>query len=138
MALLDNGAKSGEEGDITDIPCNECFYFLFKDSKGITSVSGDFLSATNLKEGCYDEMFWNCTSLTTVPKLPATNLKECCYLGMFGLCSSLTTAPELPATTLAGCCYSWMFTCCNNLKSIKIGYIGNFNNTYFVAIFLIE
>ena len=52
MALLDNGAKSGEEGDITDITCNYCFYDLFRDSTGITSVSEDFLPATNLKQDC--------------------------------------------------------------------------------------
>ena len=100
MGLLDNAAKSGEEGDITDIPCNYCFYDLFRDSTGITSVSEDFLPATTLKKYCYGSMFSGCTSLTTAPDLPAMTLTEGCYQYMFGGCSALTTAPDLPATAL--------------------------------------
>ena len=183
MALLDNGAKSGEEGDITDIPCDYCFYDLFRDSTGITSVSEDFLPATNLANSCYRDMFYQCTTLTNAPELPATTLKDSCYYGMFEnctsltnapelpattltprcyasmfyKCSSLTTAPELPATNLARDCYAWMFSSCSalttapelpattlttgcyqcmfknciSLKSIKIGYTGNYDYTYF-------
>ena len=157
MALLDNAAKSGEEGDITDIPCNYCFYDLFRDSTGITSVSEDFLPATNLKQDCYDGMFYNCTSLiyapklssmslavscyqhmfdgctslTTAPELPATTLADYCYCGMFHLCLALTTAPELPTTTLADNCYIYMFYKCSSLNSIKIGYTGDYSDTYF-------
>ena len=39
MGLLDNGATSGEEGDITAIPCDYCFYNLFNAASGITSVN---------------------------------------------------------------------------------------------------
>ena len=131
MALLDNGAKSGEEGDITDIPCNYCFYDLFRDSTGITSVSEDFLPATNLKQDCYDGMFYQCAALTNAPKLPSMNLIEYCYEHMFHSCTSLATAPELPATTLADNCYRYMFYKCSSLNSIKIGYIGDYSDTYF-------
>ena len=131
MALLDNGAKSGEEGDITDIPCNYCFYDLFRDSTGITSVSEDFLPATNLKQDCYDGMFYKCTTLTNAPKLPSMNLIEYCYEHMFHSCTSLATAPELPATTLADNCYRYMFYKCSSLNSIKIGYTGDYSDTYF-------
>ncbi len=183
MALLDNGANSGEEGDITDIPCNYCFYDLFSDSTGITSVSEDFLPATNLANSCYRGMFYQCTTLTNAPELPATTLKDSCYYGMFENCTSLTNAPELPATTLtprcyasmfykcsslttaselpatnlARDCYAWMFSSCSalttapelpatslkdgcyqcmfksciSLKSIKIGYTGNYDYIYF-------
>ena len=132
MALLDNGAKSGEEGDITDIPCDYCFYDLFRDSTGITSVTHRFLPATSMTYLCYSEMFSNCTSLTIPPKLPATTLSELCYNGMFHNCSSLITAPELPATTLATECYSSMFDGCSSLNSIKIGYTGNYNWAFFM------
>ena len=37
-------------------------------------------------------MFYNCSSLTTAPKLPATTLASQCYYGMFENCTSLTTA----------------------------------------------
>ena len=157
MGLLDNGAKTGEQGDITAIPCDSCFYNLFQSSTGITSVSKNFLPATTLAGGCYYYMFTNCSSLTTAPDLPATYLTMSCYYGMFEGCSSLTTAPELPATTLAteccrfmfqGCsslttapdlpattleenCYYGMFYDCSSLNSIKIDYTGNYDSAYF-------
>ncbi len=117
MGLLDNGAKPGEEGDITDIPCNYCFYELFRESTGITSVSEDFLPATTLKKYCYGSMFSGCTSLTTAPDLPAMTLTEGCYQYMFGGCSALTTAPEPPATSLHLYCYQSMFDGCTSLTT---------------------
>ena len=157
MGLLDNGAMPGEQGNITDIPCDYCFYDLFWNSTGITSVSGNFLPATTLTDYCYRNMFYQCSSLTTAPKLPATTLADSCYEfmflnctslksasklpatsltqrcynAMFYKCSSLTTAPELPATTLAGSCYVYMFYGCRSLSSIKIGYEGNYDVNYF-------
>ena len=71
-------------------------------------------------------MFSTCTSLTTAPELPSTTLADSCYLGMFQGCESLITAPELPATTLARSCYDSMFSMCRNLKTITLGYTGNF------------
>ena len=117
MALLDNGAQTGESGDITDIPCDYCFYDLFRDSTGISSVDEDFLPATNLKISCYDGMFYQCTSLTNAPKLPSMNLTEHCYGYMFHSCTSLETAPKLPATTLANYCYLDMFLGCTSLTT---------------------
>ena len=131
MALLDNGAKLGEIGDITAIPCDYCFYDLFRNSTGITSVSEDFLPATNLKQDCYDGMFYQCTSLTNAPKLSSMSLAVSCYQHMFNGCASLTTAPELPATTLADNCYRYMFYKCSSFNSIKIGYTGDYSDTYF-------
>ena len=117
MGLLDNGAMPGEQGNITDIPCDYCFYDLFWNSTGITSVSGNFLPATTLTDYCYRNMFYQCSSLTTAPKLPATTLADSCYAYMFQGCTSLTTAPKLPATTLADSCYEFMFLNCTSLKS---------------------
>ena len=131
MALLDNGAQTGESGDITDIPCNYCFYDLFRDSTGITSVSEDFLPATTLKDHCYSYMFEKCTSLTNAPKLSSMSLAGGCYEHMFHSCTSLATAPELPATTLANYCYYSMFQDCSSLNSIKISYIGIYDSKYF-------
>ena len=103
------------------------------------------LPATTLTEGCYHEMFRDCTSLTSAPELPATTLASQCYRDMFRGCTSLanvppigttattmavnactfmfrgctslTTAPELPATTLALCCYQNMFENCASLTT---------------------
>ena len=46
-------------------------------------------------------------------------------------CFSLTKSPDLPAKTLAAHCYDHMFYSCIYLKSIKIGYTGNYDSTYF-------
>ena len=59
------------------------------------------LPATTLANSCYDNMFYNCTSLTTAPELPATTLANYCYSNMFQNCTKLITVPKLPATTLA-------------------------------------
>lgn len=105
MGLLDNEAMLGEQGDITDIPSAYCFYGLFRNSNGITSVSDDFLPASTLTEGCYAYMFQGCTSLKS--------------------------APKLSATTLADYCYTYMFFNCTLLNSIKIDYTGNYSGVYF-------
>ena len=74
MGLLDNSATSGEEGDITDIPCDFCFFSLLEVSAGIKSISKNFLPATTLTKYCYCCMFQGCTKLTTAPDLPAESL----------------------------------------------------------------
>lgn len=76
--------------------------------------TGELLSVTDY---CYNKLFYGCTSLTTVPKLPATTLAHYCYGNMFNGCSNLTTAPKLPATTLASNCYYCMFWGCTSLTT---------------------
>lgn len=78
------------------------------------------LPATTLSASCYNQMFYNCTSLTTAPELPATTLATRCYFSMFQGCSSLKTAPELPATTLATRCYYTMFYKCSGLETAPV------------------
>ena len=114
MGLLDNGTRT-----ISSIPNDYCFYDLFYDSTGITSVSKDFLPATTLTAYCYRYMFFNCYSLMNTPDLPAITLGECCYEGMFYECKSLTSAPALPATELAENCYDSMFKYCWSLKTVS-------------------
>ena len=112
MSLIDSGTKS-----INAIPCDYCFYNLFKGSIGISSVSliGDFLPDTTPSCYCYYGMFENCTSLTNAPELPATTLQTACYAYMFKDCTSLKISPELPATELAEYCYIGMFQGCTSL-----------------------
>ena len=42
-----------------------------------------------------------------------------CYDNMFFQCTSLQKAPELPATTLQNGCYRNMFSGCQNLRYVK-------------------
>ena len=95
------------------IPCEYCFYGLFKDCTALTSAPE--LPATELTGSCYRYMFSGCTSLTTAPELPAKTLTKHCYESMFSGCTSLTTAPELPAQRLAEWCYAYMFKGCTSL-----------------------
>ena len=95
------------------------FYGLFRDCTNLVSAENLVLPATTLATGCYTDMFYGCTSLTTAPELPATKLAASCYRYMFQGCTSLTTSPELPATNLAFFCYNSMFQGCRNLNYIK-------------------
>ena len=114
------------------ISSNYAFAGLFKVCANLVSAENLILPATTLASFCYQEMFYNCTSLKTAPKLPATTLISNCYDSMFYGCTSLATAPELPATTLADGCYSNMFAQCKNLNYIKClaTNISENNHTY--------
>lgn len=92
---------------------------MFNGCTSLTSTPA--LPATTLAEYCYNYMFANCTSLTTVPSnmLSVTTLAEGCYQHMFYGCTSLTTAPQLPAATLSDVCYFGMFSGCTSLNYVK-------------------
>ena len=96
---------------------NYAFKDLFKNQVNLTSVSKDFLPATELADGCYSTMFYGCTSLVNTPELPARELTDSCYEQMFRGCTSLVTAPRLPATVLATDCYANMFSNCISLEN---------------------
>lgn len=101
----------------TTLPWSYTFYYLFKSCSKLIDISNLILPATTLTDYCYDNMFYNCSSLTAAPELPATTLATACYMQMFDSCSSLTAAPELPATTLAAACYIGMFRYCSSLTT---------------------
>lgn len=94
-----------------------CFAEMFENCTSITSAAIPSLPSTTLARTCYRGMFRNCTSLTTAPSLPATTLYEACYSQMFNGCTSLTTAPTLPSTALAPYCYNNMFNTCTSLTT---------------------
>ena len=99
----------------TTLSANDCYDNMFWDCTSL--ITAPELPATTLADNCYYGMFWGCTSLTTAPELPATTLAYGCYSSMFGSCDSLTSAPELPATTLADFCYHGMFNSCKSLTT---------------------
>ena len=108
----------GGAANINSLEGIDCaFANLFGNNTNIINVSPDFLPATTLADYCYYYMFWNCTSLTTTPKLPATTLAKSCYGDMFRNCTSLITPPSLPSTTLARNCYQYMFYDCTSLTA---------------------
>lgn len=99
------------------LPWTHTFYYLFRYCTKLIDASNLILPATTLTDYCYNNMFYDCSSLTTAPELPATTLATACYMQMFDSCSSLTTAPILPATTLAAACYMGMFRYCSSFTA---------------------
>ena len=93
------------------------FDTLFQSDSHLLSAKNLILPATTLSKGCYEYMFYYCSSLTEAPELPATNLKEDCYYEMFYCCEALEAAPALPAEELADYCYAYMFYGCTALKT---------------------
>ena len=110
MSLLD-GEYFAEADTVEGNAFEELFFIKQVDLDDLV------LPATTLAIGCYSNMFYGCTSLTTAPTLPATTLATFCYSNMFYGCKSLTTAPALPATALATYCYSNMFYGCKSLTT---------------------
>jgi hypothetical protein len=92
---------------------NNCYNNMFYNCASLTQAPE--LPAITLTDRCYKDMFYACSSLAQAPELPATTLAHECYNTMFYNCTSLTAAPELPATTLAESCYEGMFEGCASL-----------------------
>ena len=86
----------GNNTDILTIG-NYCFGCMFYNRPSLISVDDDCLPATTLADGCYYQMFYGCTNLTTAPALPATTLATYCYGGMFYGCTKIKLS-----TTLTG------------------------------------
>lgn len=106
------------------------FFQMFQSCTGIKKLEGSlFGETTTLKDNCFEDMFANCTNLSSVDKdfLPATSLAKSCYRGMFQS-TAITSAPELPAETLVSFCYRYMFFGCKKLTYIKC-LAGNPNST---------
>ncbi|GEM_PF-1395654 len=94
-----------------------CYQNMFNGCSNLVDAPAT-LPATTLANSCYLNMFYGCTRLTSAPTLPAMTMVSSCYNSMFYNCSSLTTAPALPATTLAASCYSDMFRGCTSLTNV--------------------
>lgn len=96
-----------------------CYAGMFKKNERLV-YGPKFLPANNLTWGCYSEMFYQCTNLTSPPDLPAQNLARSCYLKMFAQCRYLIQAPVLPAQNTIVGCYEDMFFKCIRLNYVKI------------------
>ena len=90
---------------------------MFADCTRLTTPP--VLSASTVSENSYAYMFYRC-KFVTPPDLPATNLAKGCYGYMFSGCNNLESAPTLPATTLAEACYQYMFQNCTKLENAPI------------------
>lgn len=82
------------------------FLKLFSGNTKLINAKNLILPATTLADRCYEEMFMDCTSLTTAPELPATTLASECYVNMFSGCSSLNYIKCLATDISASDCTS--------------------------------
>ena len=108
-----------------------CFQ-MFQSCTGIKKLEGSLFGRTmTLQANCFEDMFANCTGLTSVDKdfLPATTLAPSCYRGMFQN-TRFSTAPDLKAETLVSECYRFMFNGCSSLTNVKCLATSNLGNGY--------
>ena len=113
MSLLDKSCKS------VTIPCDYCFYYLFKNQWRI--MSAPYLPAVDFggHKNCYAYMFYACSGLNEVHDFPVfKSFYDCNYLffSMFSDCKSLTKVPkfDLGAANIPnGMCQSMFYQCSN-------------------------
>ena len=92
-----------------------CYQGMFKDCKSLTTINHTFANI-QLANNCYREMFMGCISLQSMPQLQSQSLANGCYYGMFQGCTSLVVLmTSLPAITLADNCYHHMFYECSSI-----------------------
>ena len=84
------------------------FKNMFDACSGLVDVSNLVIPATGLTRGCYQAMFYDCTSLSTAPELPATTLVDYCYGEMFRGCSSLNYVKCLATDIRYICTDRWL------------------------------
>ena len=111
-----------------DLPATElaegCYESMFSNCKYPNFPVGYKLLAKTLYKNCYKDMFKN-SGIYNYPLLPSTELAEGCYSGMFYNCQISTI--DLPANKLVKDCYKFMFYGCKLLTRVKICYQENYN-----------
>ena len=98
---------------------SSCFNQMFYGCSALKTVPENFLPATSPTSSCFNSMFYG-TAIVRAPNLPATTtVANNCYQNMFRDCTYLNTVPQncLPATTLASSCYQEMFRGCTSLTT---------------------
>ena len=101
---------------VTTIPTQGMHSMFYGCSNLVTPPT---LSATTVS-GNYSmqEMFRGCSKLSSAPTLP-TNVGYGCFQRMFWACTTLETAPDLLSATTTNYCYNEMFRGCTKLKYVK-------------------
>lgn len=104
--------------NMTALPANGC-QSMFESSDKLLEADIDFTGITEIGNYACVNMFYGCSSLTTVPKLSSiTNIGNNAFDQMFMRCTSLTTAPDLSGITrIEGSGLRQMFYGCTNLTS---------------------
>lgn len=104
-----------------------CYANMFNGCTSITTMPT--INLTAMQINALKGMMRGCTSLVNVPDiLPWTTLVSGCFQELFYGCTSLAKAPKLPAQTLVVNCYNSMFYNCSNINSITALFITTPNS----------
>jgi len=92
-----------------------CFEMFYR-CTSLTTVPDSVLSATTVEEDGYCQMFTECINLTEAPDIMATTIGDegCTYM-FYG--SGIVIAPKIYATTIGMWCYCSMFESCDSLTT---------------------
>ena len=103
MSLLKGKDNLDSEAAET-IEASNAFYGLFSGAdKLVTNEERNLvLPATNLSEGCYENMFSGCKGIEKAPELPADKCEKNCYKEMFSDCSKITSVKILATQQAEG------------------------------------
>lgn len=125
--LQGNGNMVSFKGNIqsllnySDTCYRYCFCNLFGMDDVLQAIDQLYLPAQNLQEGCYSQMFYQCSNLKYSMKcLPAKEINSSnCYSNMFGWCTSLSTVPKIQVQFINQDCsgtFTYMFQSCQYLS----------------------
>lgn len=94
-----------------------CYAFMFNNSNIIIAP---YIHTSELASYCCYNMFNECSDLLCTYRLPDTALHEGCYNSMFKQCISLTSVQPLIYSSISAIgCFEEMFYSCEKLQSIK-------------------
>lgn len=114
---------SGFTGNETTFPSagNGIIYLshLFEGSTYLKDASKLLMPATTLVNNCYDNMFADCSALTTAPTLPATTVLPFCYRNMFYNCRKLNYVKCLATTVQNKGTVSWLYNVASTGTFVK-------------------
>lgn len=114
-------------GTSKTIPTDYCFFGLFQNSK-ITHFP--VTNATELKKGCYWNLFYNCTNANyTAHSLPATTIPENAYRNMFFNSGVTGLVSKIPSSiTVTGSnAFNAMFKNCSKLTNYPLAASATFD-----------
>lgn len=104
-------------------------------SGGNVAASGDVMTLLSrsgqrpMGRYAFYGLFYGCTNLTSVPRIPSKELTDGCYGYMFQGCTSITSTAEIPSDAeTAYACFQYMYSGCTSLTtatSLPSGYIAN-------------
>ena len=116
---LFNGCESlTEPPELPPLPyTTQCFFGMFRQS-GIKHPPALF--STQLATSCLEAAFFNCLSLTEIPRIPDRLALRSCAQTFRG-CTAITEA-VLDFTTLADSAVLQMFQDCSNLSRIEVSF----------------